>query len=75
MRSDLKELLGIAQQAAQAAAAVYRSAERSRLGVSMKSSPMDLVTAVDREAERQLVSAIRTARPRDAILGEVGQTP
>jgi len=31
-----------------------------------------LVTEVDREAERQLVSAIRTARPDDAILGEEG---
>ena len=54
MRSNLEELLGIAQQAAQAAAAVHRSAERSHLGVSVKSSPMDLVTAVDRETERQL---------------------
>ncbi|MBI3325120.1 MAG: hypothetical protein HYZ81_00225 [Nitrospinae bacterium] len=74
MRSDLEELLGIAQQAAQAAAAVHRSADHSCLRVSMKSSAMDLVTVVDREAERQLVSAIRTARPHDAILAEEGTT-
>jgi myo-inositol-1(or 4)-monophosphatase len=33
---------------------------------------MNLVTAVDREAERQLVSVITAARPHDSILGEEG---
>lgn len=71
-RELMKALLSIAIQAARAAAAVHRRAEPGHLGVGMKSSPMDLVTAVDREAEQQLVSAIRTARPHDAIIGEEG---
>ncbi len=74
MRGNFEELLQIAVQAAQAAAAVHRRAERDSLGVGTKSSPMDLVTAVDLEAEQQLVSIIRTARPDDAIIGEEGTT-
>jgi myo-inositol-1(or 4)-monophosphatase len=74
MPAHLEELLSIAKQAAQAAAAVHHRAQRGRLGVGMKSSPMDLVTAVDREAEQVLVSIIQRARPHDAILGEEGTT-
>ena len=33
---------------------------------------MNLVTEIDREAERQLVSTISQARPEDAIVGEEG---
>jgi myo-inositol-1(or 4)-monophosphatase len=40
--------------------------------VSTKGSPIDLVTEVDHEAERELVSAIRTVRPYDTMLGEEG---
>lgn len=72
MRSDLEELLSIAQHAARLAAAVHRAARHGPLGIDTKSSPADLVTAVDREAEQQLVTAIRQARPHDAILGEEG---
>ena len=74
MRGDFEALLRIAKQAAQVAAAVHHRADPGLLGVGMKSSPMDLVTAVDREAEQQLVSVIRTARPDDAIIGEEGTT-
>jgi myo-inositol-1(or 4)-monophosphatase len=69
---NLEELLGIAQRAASMAAAVHRKAQQSRFDVGTKSSPADLVTAVDLEAEQQLVSVIRRARPDDAILGEEG---
>jgi myo-inositol-1(or 4)-monophosphatase len=72
MRGDLEELLSIAKHAARMAAAVHLRARQGALEVRTKHSPLDLVTAVDREAERQLVSAIRTARPDDAILGEEG---
>jgi myo-inositol-1(or 4)-monophosphatase len=74
MRGDLAALLRIAKQAAHAAAAVHRRADPGWLGVGMKSSPMDVVTAVDRDAEQQLVSVIRTTRPDDAIIGEEGTT-
>ncbi len=44
--------------------------------VHTKSSPTDVVTALDREAERLIRDRIRAARPGDAILGEEGgQTP
>lgn len=66
------ELLGIAREAARVGAVVHRSMRRDALGVGAKSSLMDLVTEVDREAERQLVSVIREKRPGDAIIGEEG---
>ncbi len=72
MRSNLETLLSIAKQAARAAATVHRRAEPDRLGVGTKSSPLDLVTEIDREAEQQPVSAIHAARPYDAIIGEEG---
>ena len=72
MRGDLKELLSIAKRAARLAAAVHLRAGEGALDVSPKHSPLDLVTAVDRESEGQLVSVIRAARPDDAILGEEG---
>src|SRR5262249_28462405 len=38
--------------------------------VGTKSSPTDMVSEVDREAERVIVSLLTAARPDDAILGE-----
>jgi myo-inositol-1(or 4)-monophosphatase len=72
MRADLEELLFIAQDAARSAAVVHRQKRHSPRSVDTKRSLADLVTAVDREAEQQLVTAIRRARPNDAILGEEG---
>jgi myo-inositol-1(or 4)-monophosphatase len=69
---DLGELLEIAREAASLAAAVHRGARAGSLDIKTKASPVDLVTAIDSEAERQLVAAIRRARPDDAILGEEG---
>jgi myo-inositol-1(or 4)-monophosphatase len=74
MRGDLEAWLSIAKHAARLAAAVHLRARQDDLAVRTKHSPSDLVTQVDREAERQLVSAIRAARPDDAILGEEGTT-
>jgi myo-inositol-1(or 4)-monophosphatase len=39
-------------------------------GVSSKSTATDLVTDVDRAAERWLVDQLRARRPDDAVLGE-----
>ncbi len=40
--------------------------------VSTKSTPTDVVTAVDRAAERLVVEALHDERPGDAVLGEEG---
>ena len=70
--TELQELLEIAQQTAQAAAAVHRAYRQMSFQVDNKGSALDLVTTVDREAEQALVAAIRAARPDDGILGEEG---
>ena len=73
MGEELADLLEIAKYAAGLAAAVHRRAiEAARLKVETKGSIRDLVTEVDREAERELVRAIRAARPTDGIVGEEG---
>lgn len=73
MREELSELLEIAKCAASLAAAVHRRAmEAGELNVDTKRSACDLVTEIDREAERELVTAIRSARPNDGIIGEEG---
>lgn len=72
MRKNLDELLRVAKHAARLAAAVHHGATQDSLGINTKSSASDLVTEVDREAERQMVAAIHTARPDDAIVGEEG---
>ncbi len=72
MRDELDELLEIARQAAALAAGVHRRARGGGFDINTKQSPADLVTTVDGEAERQLVSAIQSARPHDAIIGEEG---
>lgn len=73
MREDLSELLELAKYAAGLAAAVHlRGTGAAGFKVDTKSSTGDLVTEVDREAERELVAALRAARPNDEIVGEEG---
>ncbi len=72
MLEKLDELLSIAKQAAQTAATVHCRMRRDSLSVHTKSSSIDLVTEIDRESEREIVAAIHSARPDDAILGEEG---
>jgi myo-inositol-1(or 4)-monophosphatase len=72
-REELFELLGLAKCAARRAAAVHRrAAETAAFSVDTKGSANDLVTEVDREAERELVNAIHAARHDDEIIGEEG---
>ncbi|HZE72211.1 MAG TPA: inositol monophosphatase family protein [Pyrinomonadaceae bacterium] len=67
------ELLEIARHAASLGAAVHcRAIVAGAFNVGTKSSSYDLVTDVDREAEREMVTAIRSARPADGIIGEEG---
>ena len=73
MRESFSELLEIAKRVASLAAAVHhRAMEDGRFTVDTKRSTSDLVTEIDREAERELVAAIRAARPNDRIIGEEG---
>ena len=69
----IDELLALATALALEAGALL--AERQPLVrelVGTKSTPTDMVTEVDREAEALLVRRILAARPKDAILGEEG---
>ena len=68
---ELAELLTVAVDLAHGAGTVIRDGrDRVNLDVSTKSSPTDLVTAVDRLAERYIVMELGVRRPDDAILGE-----
>ncbi|MDP9075483.1 MAG: inositol monophosphatase [Actinomycetota bacterium] len=69
----LDELLSVATAAATAAAVVIQSEfpDRGR-DVLTKSSPTDMVTKVDRAAERCIVTVLSECRPQDAILAEEG---
>jgi myo-inositol-1(or 4)-monophosphatase len=73
MSEELSELLVIAKRAASVAAAVHRDAmKQGGFTVWTKKSVSDLVTEVDREAERQMVEVIHALRPNDSIMGEEG---
>jgi myo-inositol-1(or 4)-monophosphatase len=71
--SEERELLSVARDAAEAAAAELRErfGERAR-GVRTKSTPTDLVSDADLAAERAIRSVLAARRPGDAILAEEG---
>ena len=67
------ELLGLATDVAAEAADLVR--ERRRHGVEVaatKSSPVDVVTEVDKAAEALIFDRLMAARPDDGFLGEEG---
>jgi myo-inositol-1(or 4)-monophosphatase len=67
------ELLSVAEDAAQAAAGVLLERFRGpRREVRSKTTPTDLVSEADFEAERALRSVLSRRRPDDAVLGEEG---
>jgi myo-inositol-1(or 4)-monophosphatase len=68
----IDDLEGVAIEAARRAGRVHRRWRDGPLSPQTKSSALDLVTEVDREAERELVQTIRAARPQDAVRGEEG---
>jgi myo-inositol-1(or 4)-monophosphatase len=68
----LQELLALATSLARDAGQVHADGMRSTLRIETKSSPTDLVSQVDREAERLIVERLRELRPHDAVLGEEG---
>ena len=70
-----EDLLDVALEAARAAAAVLVErfeAAGGPEGVEAKSTPTDLVSAADREAERAVLDVLARRRPDDGILGEEG---
>lgn len=80
--ADPAELLALATRAARAAGMllVDGGSDRRPTVVAAKSSPTDVVTAMDRRAEALITERIRVRRPADAILGEetgesAGQAP
>jgi len=65
------ELLEVALVVARDAADTARSMRAEGVsGITTKSTRTDVVTAADRAVERQVVAALRAARPRDTVLGE-----
>jgi myo-inositol-1(or 4)-monophosphatase len=69
---DLRELLALASDLAREAGRVHAEGRREVLRIETKSSPTDLVSQIDQEAERLIVERLREARPDDALLGEEG---
>jgi myo-inositol-1(or 4)-monophosphatase len=70
---DPGELLALAVDTArEAAALVARGRATAGDQVDVKSSPVDVVTAVDRASEELVVGRLLAARPDDGVLGEEG---
>lgn len=63
------DLLGLARALAQAAGEVLRSRPED-LAVSTKSGPTDVVTVMDRAAERVILDGLSRSRPDDAVVSE-----
>ncbi len=73
MRSDHDELLALAESVAVETAEMVRVMRREGVQVAAtKSSPVDVVTEVDRAAERLIFERLMAARPEDGFLGEEG---
>ena len=69
----LAGLVDLAEDAARAAGRLIVSQRPDELSVTAtKSSPTDVVTAMDTAAEELLVETITAARPDDGVLGEEG---
>lgn len=71
-RADLSEIRALAIELAVRAAAIHREGRERGFEIDEKSAAGDLVTGVDRAAERAIVEGIVASRPDDAILGEEG---
>lgn len=69
---DLDALLGLAVEAAEETGRVLVDERPGDLDVGTKSTPTDVVTVMDRRAERLLVARLSAARPDDGFLGEEG---
>jgi myo-inositol-1(or 4)-monophosphatase len=68
----LDPLVDLAWRCAREAGAFLRDERPADLGISTKSTPTDVVTAMDRASESLIIERILGERPADAILGEEG---
>ncbi|MET0765585.1 MAG: inositol monophosphatase family protein [Blastococcus sp.] len=72
---DPRALLALAVDTArEAAVLVARGRATAAEQVDVKSSPVDVVTAVDKASEELIVERLLAARPDDGVLGEEGAT-
>ena len=70
---ELDELAELAERTALAAAALLRQGlERAEIEVATKSTGTDMVTEMDRAAERLIVDSLLGERGEDGVLGEEG---
>jgi myo-inositol-1(or 4)-monophosphatase len=69
---DLRALRDLAADVARRAGQLQAAALHGSLQVETKSSPSDLVSQVDREAERLIVDLLIERRPADGVLAEEG---
>jgi len=70
---DPRQLLDLAVDLVRRAGALVRDGRAEGLAqIGSKSTPTDLVTAMDRASERLVVDGLLAARPDDAVLGEEG---
>ncbi|WP_432484587.1 inositol monophosphatase family protein [Kineococcus esterisolvens] len=70
---ELAQLRAVAVEAATAAAELVRTGRPDRVEVAAtKSSPTDVVTAMDHASERLLREVLGRLRPHDGVLGEEG---
>jgi myo-inositol-1(or 4)-monophosphatase len=70
---DADELLELAARTArEAAGLVARGRDSAAQSVDVKSSPVDMVTAVDKACEELVVQRLLGERPDDGLLGEEG---
>ncbi|MFB6118715.1 inositol monophosphatase family protein [Halosegnis sp.] len=60
----------LAERAARAGGAVASGFFRRRVAVETKAGKTDVVTRADRDAQRQVIAAVRTEYAEDAVVGE-----
>jgi myo-inositol-1(or 4)-monophosphatase len=68
--AELRDLA--VEVAREAAALVAHGRSTAAASVDVKSSPVDVVTAVDKASEELIVARLSAARPDDGVLGEEG---
>jgi myo-inositol-1(or 4)-monophosphatase len=74
--TDATRRAAVAERAARAGGVLARESFRGDLSIETKNGdPTDLVTAVDRDAQRQVISTIREAFPEDALVCEEDSQP
>ena len=71
-QSLAKTLLDLALDIAKSTSELLVDKRPVDMKVESKSSPVDLVTEMDKAAERHIVQRIKEVRPNDSFLGEEG---